>query len=279
MPFVSSKPLLQAAQQGGYAVGAFNAENLEMIQAIVQGGEAAGCPLIIQTTPSTLRYASPELFCAMVGAVAEKAAIPVALHLDHGDSLALAARALRAGYTSIMIDGSKLPLEENIRLTKSVVDICQPCGVPVEGELGQVGGKEDDTTGAADGYTKPEEAVRFAAETGVSSLAIGVGTAHGFYETPPVLKTPLVSEIRQKVAAPLVLHGASGLSEESVRDCITRGICKVNFATELRACYTEAVKRHLAENPKAFDPKKYGAEAREAVAELVRQKCLLCRPA
>lgn len=156
------------------------------------------------------------------------------MHLDHGSSYELAAQALRAGYTSIMIDGSKLPLEENIALTKKVVEMCAPAGIPVEGEIGQVGGKEDDTVCENAGYTIPEEAVRFESETGLSSMAVGVGTAHGFYAKEPVLNKDLISELKSKLTVPMVLHGASGISDDEVQDCIRRGICKVNFATELR---------------------------------------------
>ncbi len=276
MPLTTSRDMLRNAQAGHYAVGAFNAENMEMVQAIIAAAEELGAPVMIQTTPGTLKYAAPALYAANVAAAAADARVPVAIHLDHGDSFACAARALRAGYTSIMIDGSKHPLEENIAITRAVVDMCAPCGVPVEGELGRVGGKEDDLVCENAGYTDPEEAVRFVAETGVDALAVGVGTAHGVYAKEPVLNVELISQLRGRIDVPMVLHGASGLSPEAVRECVSRGICKVNVATELRIAYTQAVGRYLAENPKTIDPKKFGAPAREAVKELVKHHMRIC---
>jgi len=269
MPLTTSDIMLKKAQAGNYAVGAFNAENMEMVQAIIAAAEELNAPVIIQTTPGTIRYASLALYLANVSAAAKAAKVPVAMHLDHGDSFELAMQALTTGYTSIMIDGSKEILEKNIALTKSVVDACKASNIPVEGELGKVGGKEDDMEDSGAGYTDPKEAVEFVKKTGVSSLAVGVGTAHGVYATTPVLNTELISVLRKIIDIPLVLHGASGLSNVAVQDCIRRGMCKVNFATELRIAYTDAVKDYLAKNPKAFDPKKYGAAAREAVKQLV----------
>lgn len=276
MPLLTTKDMLLRAQSKNYAVGAFNFENMEMAQAIIEAAEELRSPVILQTTPSTVRYASLELYSAIIQALAARATVPVALHLDHGSSYALAARALRAGYTSIMIDGSQLPIAENIALTAKVAEMCAAADVPVEGELGQVGGKEDDTEAENAGYTIPAEAAQFERETGVSSLAVGVGTAHGVYATTPVLNTALVSELRGLLAIPLVLHGASGLSDDAVRDCIRRGICKVNFATELRQAYTAGVKQVLAEAPNTFDPKAYGKIAREKVLKIVKNRIRVC---
>lgn len=276
MPFATTKELLAAAQAGRYAVGAFNVENMEMAQAIIGAAEELRAPVILQTTPSTLRYAPPELYCAMVSALAREATVPVAMHLDHGDSYALCARAFRAGYTSIMIDGSKLPLEENIALTRSVVDLCSTAGVPVEGELGRVGGKEDDLVCENAGYTDPEEAVRFERETGLTSVAVGIGTAHGVYKETPVLNVALVEQLDGMLTVPMVMHGASGLTDEAIAACIAKGICKVNFATELRIAYTNAVRQLLAEKPEAFDPKAYGKVGRAAVAEVVKNRIRVC---
>ncbi|HAH78502.1 MAG TPA: tagatose-bisphosphate aldolase [Ruminococcaceae bacterium] len=276
MPLTTSKQMLLDARKGGYAVGAFNAENMEMVQAIVAAAEEMRAPVMIQTTPGTIRYAGVDLYYANVSAAAKKATVPVALHLDHGNSFALAVQALRAGYTSIMIDGSKQVLDKNIAITKSVVDVCAPCGIPVEGELGRVGGKEDDTEFSGTGYTDPDEAVRFVAETGVSSLAVGVGTAHGVYKTKPVLNVGLVSTLRGVLSIPMVLHGASGLTDEAIRDCVSRGICKVNFATELRIAFSNAVKEYLKQDPDVFDPKKYCAKGREAVKQQVIRRIKVC---
>lgn len=275
MPLTTTVSMLRKAQEQGFAVGAFNVENMEMAQAIISAAEELRAPVILQTTPSTVRYAGTGMYAAMVAALAQEASVPVAMHLDHGDGFALCAQALRSGYTSVMIDGSKLPLEENIALTYKVSEMCAAVGVPVEGEIGRVGGKEDDLESDG-GYTIPEEAVRFEKESGLFSMAVGVGTAHGFYKEKPQLNKELITTLRGMLQAPMVLHGASGLSDEDVKDCIRRGICKVNFATELRAAYTEGVKAVLAENPKTFDPKAYGKEARQRVKALVMERMLVC---
>ena len=281
MAYVTTKELLADAVSHRYAVGAFNCENLEMAMAIVAAGEACRAPLIIQTTPSTVNYASVGLFAAMVRELAENAKIPVALHLDHGSSYELCEAALDAGYSSVMIDGSKESLEDNIALTKRVVSLASEKGIPVEAELGTVGGKEDSTFSSGTAYTDPDDALRFVRETGCSSLAVGIGTAHGVYKGTPVLDTGRLSLIKDKLVSaglelPLVLHGASGLSEEAIRECIARGIAKVNFATELRQAYTEGVKEYLLSDPDCFDPKKYGRAAMKKVQEAVIRRIEVC---
>lgn len=281
MAYVTTKELLADAVSHRYAVGAFNCENLEMAMAIVAAGEACRAPLIIQTTPSTVNYASVGLFAAMVRELAENAKIPVALHLDHGSSYDLCEAALDAGYSSVMIDGSKESLEDNIALTKRVVSLASEKGIPVEAELGTVGGKEDSTFSSGTAYTDPDDALRFVRETGCSSLAVGIGTAHGVYKGTPVLDTGRLSLIKDKLVSagrdlPLVLHGASGLSEEAIRECIARGIAKVNFATELRQAYTEGVKEYLLSDPDCFDPKKYGRAAMKKVQEAVIRRIEVC---
>jgi len=275
MPFVTGKQMMLDAQNSGYAVGAFNIENMEMAQAVIDAAEETSSPTILQTTPSTLRYAVPEVFASMVGALAARARVPVTLHLDHGNSLDLVAHALSAGYTSVMIDGSALPIEDNIALTCEAV---RAAGgrAPVEGELGRIGGKEDDLVAEADANTDPGQASAFVRQTGVDSLAVGIGTAHGFYVKTPMLDFVRLSEIRTIVNVPLVLHGASGLSDEDVRNCIKRGICKVNFATELRVAYTEGVRKALLENPNLFDPKMIGVAGKCRVKELAVSKMQLC---
>ena len=277
MALVSTKQLLLDAQKGGYAVGAFNVENMEMVQAVVAAAEELRSPVILQTTPSTLKYADPELYYANAAAAAQKASVPVAIHLDHGSSFALAMKALRAGYTSIMIDGSHEVLEENIAISKSVADACHAAGVPVEAELGKVGGKEDDLDGGdGDPYTDPSDAKRFVAETGVDFLAVAIGTAHGVYKGIPKLDVERLSQIRAVVDIPLVLHGTSGVPDETVRECIRRGICKVNYATDLRIAFTEGVKEVFSENPGVYDPKKYNARGREKVKAYVMDKIKVC---
>ena len=276
MSFVTTNKMLEAADKGGYAIGAFNVENMEMVMAVIDACEQMHSPAILQTTPSTVKYAGLDMYLANVQAAAERASVPIALHLDHGNSFELAMQALKVGYTSIMIDGSKLPFEENIALSKRVADACRPNEVPVEAELGKVGGKEDDTVCNDPGYTDPADAVKFVEETGISSLAVAIGTAHGIYKGEPKLDFERLSEIRKVVSIPLVLHGASGVPDESVRECIRRGISKVNFATELRIAYSDGLKAYLKDNPDVFDPKKYGALGMQNVTELVKKKILVC---
>lgn len=276
MPLVTSEQMLLDAQKGGYAVGAFNVENMEMVKAVIAAAEELRAPVMLQTTPSTVKYGTLETYFAIVAAEARKASVPVCLHLDHGSSFELAVQAIKAGYTSVMIDGSHENFEDNIAVTKKVVDAARACGIPVEAELGRVGGKEDDLEADADTNTDPIEAKEFVERTGVSSLAIAIGTAHGFYAGTPVLDKERVSEIRKVVSVPLVLHGASGLSDDDVRECVQRGMCKVNFATELRVAYTDAGKKLLAENPETFDPKKLGVVGMEAVKELVKERMKVC---
>lgn len=276
MPLVTSKKMLLDAQKGGYAVGAFNAENMEMVKAIIQAAEELRAPVMIQTTPSTVKYGTLDTYAAIVAAEAAKATVPVCLHLDHGSSFDLAMQAMKAGYTSVMIDGSKLDFEGNVEVSKKVADVAAAFGIPCEAELGKVGGKEDDLETEADTNTDPKEAREFAERTGVTSLAVAIGTAHGFYVGTPVLDKERLSEIRQVVDIPLVLHGASGLTDEDVKDCVKRGICKVNFATELRAAYSEAVKATFAEKQDTIDPKAYGKAGIAAVKELVMARMKVC---
>ena len=273
MTLVSSKKLLKDAQKGGYAVGAFNAENMEMVQAVVAAAEAKRSPVIIQTTPGTLKYADTDMFAAMAQAAAENAEVPVVMHLDHGDSFDTAMKAFRSGYTSIMIDGSHSPFEENIALSSSVADVCRPVGVNVEAELGKVGGKEDDLDGGEGaGLTVPSEAKEFVDRTGIDSLAVAIGTAHGIYKGEPHVDVERLKEIREVVDIPLVLHGTSGVPDDTVRECIAAGICKVNYATDLRIAFSNGVKKVLAEDPDIFDPKKYGKAGRDEVQKYVEQK-------
>ncbi len=276
MPLVTSEQMLLDAQKGGYAVGAFNVENMEMVKAVIAAAEELRAPVMLQTTPSTVKYGTLETYFGIVAAEAEKATVPVCLHLDHGSSFELAVQAIKAGYTSVMIDGSHESFEDNIAVSRKVVDVAKACGIPVEAELGKVGGKEDDLEAEADTNTDPAEAKEFVERTGVSSLAIAIGTAHGFYAGTPVLDKERVSEIKKVVSVPLVLHGASGLSDEDVRECVQRGMCKVNFATELRVAYTDAGKELLEEKPDTFDPKKFGTVGMEAVKKLVMERMKVC---
>ena len=272
MSLVTSEQMLLDAQKGGYAVGAFNVENMEMVKAVIQAAEEMKAPVMLQTTPSTVKYGTLETYFAMVAAEAKKASVPVCLHLDHGNSFELAVQAMKVGYTSVMIDGSHESFGENIRLTKSVADACAPSGVPVEAELGKVGGKEADLDGGAGGYTEPSEALEFADKTGITSLAVAIGTAHGVYKGEPKLDLLRLSEIRKVVSVPLVLHGTSGVPDETVTECVSRGICKVNYATDLRIAFTSGVTSVLKEKPNTIDPKKYNDAGKEMVKEYVKSK-------
>ena len=277
MALVTTKQMLLEAQKNGYAVGAFNVENMEMVQAVVSAAEELKSPVIMQTTPGTLKYADLEYFYANAKTAAQKANVPVAIHLDHGNSFELAMKALRVGYTSIMIDGSHDTFEQNIAVSKAVADACHPSGVPVEAELGKVGGKEDDLEGGENNpYTDPQQAKEFVEKTGIDFLAVAIGTAHGVYKGIPKLDVSRLSEIRKVVSIPLVLHGTSGVPDEMVQECIKRGICKVNYATDLRIAFSKGVKAVLNENPDTIDPKKYNAQSREKVKQYVISKMKVC---
>ncbi|MDY5497219.1 MAG: class II fructose-1,6-bisphosphate aldolase [Anaerobutyricum sp.] len=273
----TTKELLINAQAGRYAVGAFNVENMEMVQAVLEAAEELQSPVILQTTPSTVKYAGLDFYLANVKTAAERTNVPVVMHLDHGNSFDLAMQALRVGYTSIMIDGSHESFEDNIALSKAVADACHPGGVPVEAELGKVGGKEDDLEGGDNNpYTDPQEAKEFVERTGVDSLAIGIGTSHGVYKGEPNVRVDILKQIRDVVDIPLVLHGTSGVPDDTVKECVRNGICKVNYATDLRIAFTQGVKAYLDENPKAIDPKKYNAVGREEVKKYVMSKMIVC---
>ena len=249
---------------------------MEMVQAVVAAAEELNAPVIMQTTPSTVKYADVDYFLQMwqrrLKSQSSGRDAP-----GSWNSFDLAMKAYRAGYTSIMIDGSHENFEDNIKVTKSVVDACHSAGVPVEAELGKVGGKEDDLEGG-DGnpYTVPSEAVEFVNATGVDSLAVAIGTAHGVYKGTPKLDVDRLSEIREVVSIPLVLHGTSGVPDDAVKECISRGICKVNYATDLRIAFTKGVRKYLMENPDAIDPKKYNASGREEVKQYVMSKIKVC---
>ncbi len=277
MPLVTSKRMLENAQKGNYAVAAFNIENMEMVQAVLETATELQAPVMIQTTPGTIKYAGVKMLAAMVHAAAKSCPVPVALHLDHGESFDLAVQALHSGYTSIMIDGSKLPFEENIAISKRVVEMSHAVGIPVEAELGKVGGKEDGlvVSDKSATYTDPAEAKEFVKQTELDSLAVAIGTAHGFYKGEPKLDFERLGEIRKVVEVLLVLHGASGVPDDMVRKAIALGISKVNFATELRAALTRGVREALVDQS-IIDPKKFMAGGKKAVQEIVKQKINLC---
>jgi len=275
MPYVTTKEMLLAARDGGYAVPAFNVENLEMLRGALEAAEEARSPVLLQAGWKTVEFFGMNAFVAAVRQACEDCAIPAALHLDHGGSFAIAMKGYRMGFSSIMIDGSKLPYEDNVALTRLVADACAAGGIPVEGELGSVGGKEDDHQADA-AYTDPDQAADYVARSGVDSLAVAIGTAHGVYKTVPKLDTDRLSAVRAKVDVPLVLHGSSGLSDEDVRACVARGICKVNFATELRQAFAGATEAYFAQNPGEFDLRVYLKPAIEAVHNLCLHRIRVC---
>ena len=238
---VSSARLMKRAASGGYAIPAFNIDNLESAMAVSEIMHEMRLPVIVQTIPRTLRYGGVAIYPAMMRELMADCPVDYALHLDHGDSLALVKQCVASGFSSVMFDGSALDFEENIRLTKEVSDFALPMDVSVEGELGTIGGKEESDLEMAVGYTEVSEACEFVRRTNVSTLAIGVGTAHGVYKGVPKINVERIGEIHAAIETPLVLHGASGLSDETLRACIEAGITKINFATELRQAYTEGI--------------------------------------
>ena len=279
MALVSSVELLLDAQRRQYAVPAFNVEDMEMVLAVAKTADRLQSPLILQTTPGTIRYAGLGMLFAIAQQAAKEFSIPIALHLDHGDSVELCQWALKAGYTSVMYDGSRLPYPQNVANTAKVVQLAQEGAASSEGELGAVGGKEDqllDTSEA--GYTDPEQAADFSERTGVNALAVAIGTAHGFYKGVPKLDFPRLREIRSRVSVPLVLHGASGLPDETVTLCVENGCCKINFATELRAALTKGVRRKL-KDPSVYDPKAFMREGMQELEQVVAHKIQLCKSA
>ncbi|WP_105614288.1 class II fructose-bisphosphate aldolase [Vallitalea okinawensis] len=277
MALVSSYQLLKKASQQKKAIPAFNIHNLETIQAVVEAAKELNSPVIIQTTPGTLKHAGIEYVSAIVKEAAIQYNIPIALHMDHCPSFDTIVNCIKYGYTSVMIDGAHLDYDENVELVKSVVKMAQAVGVQVEGEIGKIGGVEDDmyVHEADAAFTIPEEAKTFVEDTGIDSLAVAIGTAHGMYKGEPQLDFPRIEAINELVDVPLVLHGASGVPDESVKKAIHHGMAKINIATELKNPMAEAIKDTLSD-PSINDPRKYMGAAREAVKAVVKDKIRLC---
>ncbi len=271
---VTGKEILLDAQKNGYAVGAFNVNNMEIVQAIVEAAEQTNSPVILQASQGGLKYGGVEYIAALGKLAARNAKVPVALHLDHGTDFEQIMLCIRHGFTSVMIDASKFPLEENIAYTKKVVEVAHAVGVSVEAELGKIGGTEDDiTVDERDAtFTNPDEAERFVRETGVDSLAIAVGTAHGVYKGIPKIEYDIIKEIRSKVDAPLVLHGSSGVPEESIKKAVPLGITKINIDTDLRVAFSDGVKDFLNEKPDEIDPRKILGPAKAAMKAKIIEK-------
>ncbi|MCS7458998.1 class II fructose-1,6-bisphosphate aldolase [Paenibacillus doosanensis] len=274
MPLVSSTPLLQAARANGYAVGAFNVHTLEMLQAVVEAAEETNSPLILQSTVGTVKHLGADYIAAAARTAADRSSVPIALHLDHCTEFDVLVQCIRAGYTSVMIDASMHPFEENVRQTKRVVEIAKAVGINVEAELGKVGGVEDDIVVAEHEalMADPDECARFIELTGVPTLAPAIGTAHGIYKGEPKIDFDRIGRIAQKVAEPLVLHGGSGIPEEQVKRCVALGMAKMNIATEIRIVFSDAIKRVFAENPDENDPRKYMIPAKQAVKAAAIEK-------
>jgi len=298
MALVTTKSMFEKALKSDYAVGAFNVNNMEIIQGIVEAAQEENAPLILQVSAGARKYAKPAYLLKLVEAAILDTGLDIALHLDHGEDFEICKKCVDDGFTSVMIDGSKYDFEENIRVTKEVVDYAHAHGVVVEAELGKLAGIEDNIKVDAKNatFTVPEEAAEFVAKTGVDSLAIAIGTSHGAYKFKgdPYLDFERLQEIHKLIPdTPLVLHGAStvlpefvakcneyggnipgaqGVPEEMIRTATQYGICKVNIDTDLRLAMTAEIRKHMVEHPADFDPRKYLAPARDAIRGMVQHK-------
>ncbi|MGE5703748.1 MAG: class II fructose-1,6-bisphosphate aldolase [Clostridia bacterium] len=277
MPLVPMTAFLEDAKKHKYAVGQFNINNLEFVQAITQAAKEENSPVIFGVSEGAMRYMGIEYTVAMSKAAAEIAGVPVALHLDHGSSFDVVMKCIRAGFSSVMFDGSHHSFEDNIRLTKQVVEAAHAVGVSVEGELGTIGGVEDDVNVAEEdaALAKPDEAIRFWEETKVDYVAIAVGTAHGMYKGEPKIRFDIIEEVAKNIDAPIVLHGGSGVPDEAIRKSISCGVGKINVNTENQVACTEVIRQILAAKPNEIDPRKYLGPARDAIKEVVKGKMRL----
>ena len=300
MPLVTTTEIFKKAYEGGYAIGAFNVNNMEIIQGITEAAAEERAPLILQVSAGARKYAKHIYLTKLVEAAIADTDLPIALHLDHGADFDICKACVDGGFSSVMIDGSKYSFEENIALTRKVVEYAHAHGVVVEGELGTLAGIEDDVHVKADDalFTRPEEVEEFVTRTGVDSLAIAIGTSHGAYKFKPGQKPQLRFDILEEVGRrlpgfPIVLHGASsvpqefvaevnkyggnmpgaiGVPEEMLRQAAQMAVCKINIDSDLRLAMTAAVRKHLAEHPSDFDPRQYLTPARTAIKEMVRHK-------
>lgn len=278
MSILSTRQMLLNAQRDGYAVPAFNIHNLETLQGVVDTAVEMRSPVIIAGTPSTIEYAGAEYIHAMAEVAAHKYDIPIAIHLDHFEDVEAIKRNIDIGFKSCMIDASKLEYEKNIAKVKEVVDYAHKFDATVEAELGKLGGQEDDLIVDEKDvmYTNPNDVAEFVKRTGIDSLAVAIGTAHGLYKGEPKLDFERLKEIRSKVEVPLVLHGASDVSDELVMKAISLGICKVNVATDLKIPFSGALKEYFNEHPEANDPRKYMTPGKEAMKKIVEHKIQVC---
>ncbi|PQQ66405.1 class II fructose-1,6-bisphosphate aldolase [Acetivibrio saccincola] len=300
MPLVTSKEMFKKAYEGGYAIGAFNVNNMEIIQGITEAAKEVNAPLILQVSAGARKYANHTYLMKLIEAAIEETGLPICVHLDHGDSFELCKSCIDGGFTSVMIDGSHLPFEENIKLTKQVVDYAHEKGVVVEGELGRLAGIEDDVNVSEEdaAFTDPDEVEEFVERTGVDSLAIAIGTSHGAFKFKgePKLRFDILEEIQKRLPGfPIVLHGASsvipeyveminnnggeipgaqGVPEDMLRKAASMAVCKINIDSDLRLAMTGTIRKYFAENPSHFDPRQYLGPARKAIKELVKHKLI-----
>ncbi|AZN39111.1 class II fructose-1,6-bisphosphate aldolase [Paenibacillus albus] len=277
MPLVSMTEFLPQAKANKFAVGQFNMNNLEFAQAITEAAMEEKSPFIFGVSEGALKYMGIEYTVAIAEAAAKKSGLPIALHLDHGSSFEVAMKCIRAGFSSVMFDGSHYGLEENIELTKQVVKAARAMGVSVEGELGTIGGVEDDISVDEEhaSLAKPEEAIRFYEETGVDCLAIAVGTAHGMYKGEPKIHYDIIQKVSDAIPVPVVLHGGSGVPDEAIRLSIAAGVGKINVNTENQVACTNAIREVLSGNASVYDPRKYLVPARSAMKAVVQEKIRL----
>ena len=277
MALVSMKEMLELAKANKYAVGQFNMNNLEFAQAIAQAGKELQSPFIFGVSEGALKYMGMEYTVAIAEAAAKVAGVPVALHLDHGSDFDIAMKCIRAGFSSVMFDGSHHNFEDNVRMTQEIVRAAHAMGVSVEGELGTIGGTEDDiSVDEADAsLAKPEEAIEFFERTGVDALAIAVGTAHGVYTGEVKIRYDIIEAVTSKIPVPVVLHGGSGVPDDHIKKAIAAGAGKINVNTENQVAATAAIREVLNKDGKVYDPRKYMTPARNAMVEVVKSKMTL----
>ncbi|MGI5892508.1 MAG: class II fructose-1,6-bisphosphate aldolase [Bacillota bacterium] len=274
MPLVPMKQLLEKADKGRYAVGAFNCNNMEIVQAIITAATEENSPVIVQASQGALKYAGIDYIVAMTKIAAENSHVPVALHLDHGTDFIQIMQCIAKGFTSVMIDGSKHSLDQNIAITNKVSEVARACKVSVEAELGKIGGTEDHITVSEKEaiYTDPQEALYFVKNTDIDALAIAIGTAHGQYKGEPKLDLKRLEKIRSLIDVPIVLHGSSGVPDQAIRAAIERGVSKINIDTNVREAFMAGLKDALAKNPQQIDPRKVLGPAKESMISIIKEK-------
>ncbi|EJR14186.1 MULTISPECIES: tagatose-bisphosphate aldolase subunit GatY [Bacillus] len=274
---VSTQFILRNAQEQGYAVPAFNIHNLETLKAVIESAVELRSPVIIAATPGTIKYMGKEYLLHMIEAARKQYEIPISLHLDHHEDISDIKNCIDSGVRSVMIDASHHPFEENIQIVQEVSLYAKQYGVTVEAELGQLSGIEEDIKVENSIYTDPYQAKEFVERTNIDSLAVAIGTAHGLYKGEPKLDLQRLINIRKQVNIPLVLHGASGLSDSLVQETIRLGICKVNIATELKIAFGTALRHYLHSHPEENDPRKYFSDAIMAMKRVVADKIKMCK--